>query len=86
MPYIKTENRDHLEVEACEYGQANPRNCGELNYEITLLLKRYLQRKGACYQTYNDIIGALECAKLEIYRRKVIPYEDKKKLENGDVY
>ena len=34
----------------------------------------------------NAIIGALECAKLELYRRVAAPYEDDKIIENGDVY
>lgn len=33
-----------------------------------------------------DILGALEGAKLELYRRKISPYEDIKIEENGDVY
>ena len=32
------------------------------------------------------ILGAVECAKLELYRRAVVPYEKKKIKENGDVY
>jgi hypothetical protein len=35
---------------------------------------------------YNDVIGALECCKLELYRRMVAPYENTKIKENGDVY
>ena len=37
------------------------------------------------YQAINDIIGALESAKLEFYRRPVAIYEDKKIIENGDI-
>jgi len=33
----------------------------------------------------NDAIGALEGAKLELYRRVISKYEDKKIMENGDV-
>ncbi len=61
-------------------------NAGELNYLITDLLTGYLANKGESYQTYNDIMGALEGAKLEIYRRKIAPYENKKIKKNGDVY
>ena len=41
---------------------------------------------GNSYATINDIIGALEGAKMEFYRRVVAPYEDEKIKENGDVY
>ena len=29
-----------------------------------------------CYASYNDVIGALESAKMEMYRRLVVPYEE----------
>lgn len=32
------------------------------------------------------MVGALESAKLELYRRKVSPYEDQKIEANGDVW
>jgi hypothetical protein len=38
------------------------------------------------YQAINDCLGALEGAKLELYRRVAAPYEDRKIQENGDVY
>jgi hypothetical protein len=56
-----------------------------LNYIITVLCKKYIQDHGESYQHYNDIIGVLECAKMEFYRRKIVPYEDIKILSNGDV-
>jgi len=80
MPYIDQASRGHLTD-----GVA-PRNLGELNYLITQICSQYLRTKGERYQTYNDIMGALEGAKLELYRRQIAPYEDKKIIENGDVY
>ena len=38
------------------------------------------------YARINELIGVLECAKLELYRRIAVPYEDTKIAENGDVY
>jgi hypothetical protein len=38
------------------------------------------------YADFNNAVGALECAKFELYRRLVAPYEDFKMAENGDVY
>ncbi len=82
MPYIKEQRRRFL-----LYPDADmPENCGELNYKITMEALAYLEKKGQSYQTYNDIIGALECCKLEMYRRSIGPYEDTKIAENGDVY
>jgi hypothetical protein len=59
---------------------------GELNYIITTLTHQYVNLHGKSYNTYNAAIGVLECAKQELYRRKIAPYEDKKIDENGDVF
>lgn len=80
MPYISTERRDQLD--ALGYDPYRP---GDLNYAITRLIVRYLSGSYS-YERYNDVIGVLECAKLELYRRMVAPYEDRKMKENGDVY
>ena len=76
MPYITQELRT---------ADLNPVTAGELNYKITEILHYYLLTKGESYSTYNDIMGALEGAKLEIYRRRVAPYEDKAIAKNGDL-
>jgi hypothetical protein len=59
---------------------------GELNYRLTRVIMRYMNDKGTSYGTINDIVGALEGAKLEFYRRVAVPYEDFKCQLNGDVY
>lgn len=81
MPYITQERRD---VILYEDGQLEC--AGELNFMITGLILAYVQRKGLSYQTLNDVTGALENCKLEAYRRLIAPLEDRKILENGDVY
>lgn len=63
-----------------------PENAGELNYAITALINKYLLEFGESYSRYNEVIGVLECVKLELYRRVISKYEDKKMKENGDVY
>lgn len=61
-------------------------HAGRLNYGITVLCNDYLAETGLSYSTINEVIGALECAKLELYRRVAVPYEDNKLAINGDVY
>ncbi len=81
MPYIDQEARDRL-----ANGGA-PETAGELNYAITRIVDDYLVRAGGLrYAHLNEAIGALECAKLELYRRLAVPYEDRKIAESGDVY
>lgn len=59
---------------------------GKLNYAVTKLASQYIITQGMGYSTLNEIIGVLECAKQELYRRVAVPYEDKKCEENGDVF
>lgn len=59
---------------------------GVLNYCISALLNKVLKTNGVSYRNINDLIGVLECAKLELYRRVASPYEDEKIQSNGDVY
>lgn len=82
MPYIPSQDRVRLVPESKEY----PLNAGELNFQITCLLKDYLKANGSQYKQINDVLGALEGAKLEFYRVVAAPYEEKKMKENGEVY
>ena len=79
MPYIKHHRRDDIDLGSL------PSNSGELNYLLTTLCHEYWSFNRSNYQAFNDIIGALEGCKLELYRRRVAPYEDEKIKENGDV-
>lgn len=83
MPYVTEQARIELKRHNLP---RKPDSAGELNYLITDLLKGYLNHKGLKYDTINDVIGALEGAKLEFYRRIAVPYENGKIAENGDVY
>lgn len=62
-----------------------PENAGDLNYIFSTEALAYLQKKGESYQSYNDIIGALEGAKIELYRRRIAAYEDLAIKKNGDI-
>jgi hypothetical protein len=79
MPYITKQDRINLDA------GGSAQTAGELNYEFTKLIVDYVSRNNN-YQGMNDIIGALEGAKLEFYARWVRPYEDYKIAVNGDVY
>lgn len=79
MPYIKQAARFRLDHD-------EPQTAGELNFALTEVVDMYVQCHGKRYQTFNDIMGALDGAAREFYRRVVAPYEDKKIAENGDVY
>lgn len=86
MPYVDTDSRIRLEALTEEISKSCITGAGDLNYAFSLLCKRYLDINGVRYQYVNDIVGALEGAKLEFYRRIAAPYEDTKIESNGDVY
>jgi hypothetical protein len=90
MPYIRAEDRAKFHLHAAHGAEGIKLvadNAGELQYCIALLVKAYLTRQAPWrYQHLNDVIGALEGAKLELYRRVVAPYENAKRAQHGDVY
>lgn len=85
MPYIKKENRRHWinpSVDGFWSCIKHDTSAGDLNFLITTILHKAGPKN---YARINELIGVLECAKLELYRRIAVPYEDMKILENGDV-
>jgi len=80
MPYIPPIARDELRLD-----WRDVETPGELNHQISVLLHTWLNTRGLTYKNLNAAIGALECAKLELYRQVAAPYEDKKKEEHGSV-
>lgn len=90
MPYIDQDSRKRVDKQVDKLIKAlQPRGDirmapGELNYVITrLMLAAWKVRPS--YTVGNGLIGVLECAKAEFYRRHLAPYEDQKIIENGDV-
>lgn len=90
MPYIKMSRRAELvqhDSTGVYVATKDIVSAGELNFVITALILDYFNGLDTInYAAINNTMGALECAKLELYRRLAAPYEDKKIEENGDVY
>jgi len=85
MPYLPTSQKEKIDRGLIALNLSELKDSGDLNYAIHQIISQYISKNKKSYQTYNDIIGALECAKMEIYRRKVSAYEEIKILQNGDV-
>jgi len=90
MPYIDDDLRNGVdkEIEAlAESIRAANRNVstldGILNYTVCRLLT--LLYPDESYFNYNRQVGALECIKLELYRRRIAKYEEVKIASNGDL-
>ena len=59
---------------------------GELTYLLYRTCLEHLgDTKTASFAARSEMIAALECAKLELYRRHIAPYEDGAIQRNGDV-
>ena len=76
MPYI-------IERRRAQAG-CDPENVGELCYQLYRDMLRYADGARA-FNRFAEVLGAVEAAKMEYYRRVVAPYEDVKIVENGDV-
>ena len=84
MPYIKEEDRKYIAPALNELLEYLTDNDGMINYVITNIITSVYGSGG--YAKYNRAMGVLDCVAREFYRRRIVPYEDKKIQENGDVY
>lgn len=84
MPYIKPNDRTKFASYADAIANSAD-NAGDLNYALTVILHGYIKKKGLKYANLNEVIGMLECCKMELYRKIAGPYEEQKITENGRV-
>ena len=88
-PYIKQDQRfqlnDHIDklVYSMDHMGDDARK-GVFNYVITKIALGVIGKE-LKYGKINDVVGAMECCKMEYYARKTRPYEEKKAIENGEV-
>mgnify|MGYP006935496242 CR=1 FL=1 len=87
MPYIPAQQRNIVEaILGDEKLDFVPVNAGELNFIVSTFINNYIVANGLSYAVVNEMVGALECAKMELNRVIIGPYEDLKIRENGPVY
>ncbi len=88
MPYIESDTRPRFEYPLMRLLQivSDDFTDGDLNYVLTRICDHWLVTHGVNYEHISDVVKALECAKLEFYRKVAVPYEDKKCRQNGEVY
>lgn len=84
MPYIKQEQRWFLEP-ILEPLLKLKISGGDLNYVITRLMIS-ATGKNPSYEERRAVIADVHEAANEYRRRRMAPYEDRKIIENGDVY
>ncbi len=84
MPYITPDRREFFD-ETLKQLAGEVQNQGELNYCIYKLSRLIIDRIGKSYSSLSMCSSAMEHAKLEWYRKVLVPYEDEKIRENGDI-
>lgn len=80
MPYIDPNERPDIAVTI-----SGSLTTGQLNFLISDIIDQWVGLVPN-YDKLNSAIGVLECCLQEVYRQVIVPYEDRKKLLNGDVY
>lgn len=88
MPYLSDGKR---KIEMALSREQFPSTEGELNYAITQLMIAYASSQvnetdSLSYAILAQTVAGCEMAKQEFIRRVVVPYEDQKIEQNGDVY
>lgn len=86
MPYITEYKRVNIEekvLDLVDVLNIQGKETGDVVYSIYLLML-HLYSVGN-FTERSEAIKALECAKIEYYRRVMSPYEDQKIKENGDI-
>lgn len=99
MPYVHPNTRRIIDFRVTDKNPATgeideepfisfhpPETPGELNYIISKTVHEYMGRMdNPSYTLYNEVVGVLECAKLELMRTHIGPYEEQKRHDNGDL-
>lgn len=85
MPYIQDNDREQFKdiIHDCVVKLRNA-SAGERNYVISSIIWGLFENNKN-YNEANELMGVLECVKMEFYRRRIAAYEDIKIKQNGDV-
>ena len=86
MPYVKQEIRDRLEPEMRKLlEKLRCEEIGAYAYVEYKLAVDAVHGRGLSFGALAAVYGMLTCVADEFYARLVVPYEKKKRIENGDV-
>ena len=85
MPYIAQDDRNDFDDFRNEVANVDLKTAREIQYMIAIIVAEFMKNSDYRYQDMNNVMGALNGANLEFYRRYVAPYEDECIIKNGDV-
>lgn len=86
MPYIEQIKRELYDLPLIDINEAlTHQPLGHLNYVLTKITLNYMGKR-AGYAMFAGVVGTLILMVFEIFRRRIKPYEDSKRADNGDVF
>ena len=85
MPYIDQVKRNRMDNEI-EYLATFTECGGDLNYVFARLVTLFVAEKGKSYSTLSEAKSALTDCADEFYAVVMRPYEESKRIQNGDVW
>ncbi len=80
MPYITQRRRDDLDVDG------TPGDVGELTYALQRVIKEYIDARPTRFYVFAEVMAGIECVKADFVEQVLLPYEARKRAENGDVW
>lgn len=87
MPYIDKQHRDRYETSFVQWVKQMPNieTKGDLEYLITILMKRFMKSREYRYTSLHDCVYAVMHCADEFRRRYLDKREDEAIKENGDI-
>lgn len=91
MPYISSQRRRTIQKGMNGDGRGvvpgdGLLTPGELTYVLQQVVKNYITDRDLSYTTLVEAMGALEGCRADFVNRVLIPFEEGKRVENGDVW
>lgn len=86
MPYTDEGRRVRYKILVNDMSYYHIRDAADLAYLHTQLMRQYMRCHEGCWDTYSDILKALDAAKDSFKEDVYTPYERRKKEENGGVF
>ena len=86
MPFIDPQLRPQFEKAIASLdNHLGSQDDGEFVYILYTLAKRYLKKSNLSFSDRSRVAGLLRSCEDEFRRNELHPYEEGKKLKNGDV-
>jgi hypothetical protein len=83
MPFLTAEKK--RQMEKTKLSELNPKDALELSHVLHIVAKRYLG-PNVTHTKVNEVMGAFENVKQEIFRDKIAPFNRQAQHDNDNDY